>query len=151
LRDWLGWSFEHRIRFASILAQPRDYHWFSLLAAVEADTIMIDYVMSRIEGFDDAEVREMLRWAEYNHQHYGYERFLLAFVSESPNHLRCLPEPTPLPGVTVEFVPLLLDLRKEPTLYEVGKDGRLIEFYENGEALDSGVCPVERNIRRSSR
>ena len=148
LRDWLGWRFEHRIRFASDLARPRDYHWFSLLAAVEDDAIMIDYVMSRIEGFDDAEVQEMLHWADYNYHHYGYKRFLLAFVSESPDLLRCLPDPIPIPEVTVEFVPLLLDLRKNPTLREVGKDGRLIEFYENGEALDEGAGPVERNIRR---
>jgi hypothetical protein len=149
LRDWLGWCFEHRLRFASLLVQPRDYHWISLLAACEDDFYMIDYVISDIEGFDNAAVQDMLRWATYNHQQYGYERFLLAFISESPEQLRDIPDPIPIPGVTIEYVPLLLDLRGEPKLSEIGKDGRLIAFYDAGEALDDWVRSVERNIKRS--
>lgn len=148
LRDWLGWSFEHRIRFASDFAIPHDYHWLSLLAATEADFIMIDYVMSGIEGFDEAQVCEMAHWAEHNHRQYGYTRFVLAFISETPVHLRQIPDPIPIPGVTVEYVPLLLDLSGQPRLSEVGEDGRLIAFYDGGDALDDWARTVERNIRR---
>lgn len=147
LRDWLGWSFEHHIRFASGLTIPRDYHWFSLLAAVRNDFIMIDYVIAGIDGFDEAEIREMLRWASYNHSQYGYRRFLLCFISEATHLLEKIPDPTPIPGVTVEYVPLLLTLRGEPRLSEVGKDRRLIAFYDAGESLDDGANTVERNIR----
>jgi hypothetical protein len=149
LRDWLGWSFEHRIRFASGLTIPRDYHWLSMLAAVERDFIMVDYVMAGIGGFDAAEVREMIRWAEHNHREYGYDRLLLAFIAERVDLLDSLPDPDSIPGVKVEFVPLLLDVREQPTLREVGKEGKIIAFYDNGETLDDWVGQVERNINRS--
>lgn len=150
LRDWLGWSFEHRIRFASKLVTPRDYHWFSMLAAIEDHFLMIDYIMSDIEGFSSEKIQEMLHWAEYNHRQYGYERFLLAFISEVPKFLQHIPEPISIPNITIEYVPLLLDLRGQPRLSEVGIDGRLIAFYDQGDILDDGVRSVERAIRHSS-
>jgi hypothetical protein len=149
LRDWLGWSFEHTIRFASTFAMPCDYHWLSLLGAVADEYFMIDYVLANVDGFDEAEVREMHHWADYNHQQYGYTRFLLAFIAESKHLLENIPDPATINGITVEYVPLLLDLREEPRLSEVGFDGITIAFYENGECLDDWARIVDRKIKRA--
>jgi hypothetical protein len=147
LRDWLGWSFRHQIRLANMHEVPRDYHWLSLLGAVGNEFVMIDYLMADISGFDDEKIREMLHWARFNHDQYGYDRFLLAFVAERLDLLDTIPQPEPIPGLLVQFVPLLLDMREAPSLNEVGRDRRVIAFYENGETLDDWVASVERNIK----
>ncbi len=149
LRDWLGWSFEHAIRFASIFAMPRDYHWLSLLGAVADEFFMIDYVVAEVDGFDETEIEEMHRWADYNHRQYGYTRFLLAFIAESAHLLENIPDPSPIKGVTVEYVPLLLELREEPRLLELGRNDATIAFYEQGECLDDWGATVERRIKRA--
>jgi hypothetical protein len=149
LRDWLGWSFEHKIRFASMFAIPRDYHWLSLLAAVTDEYFMIDYVLADLDGFNEAKITEMHHWAEYNHRQYGYTRFLLAFIAESTHLLKNIPDPVPIKGVTVEYVPLLLGLREEPKLSEVGVNDAIVAFYEHGQILDDWVRIVERRIKRA--
>jgi hypothetical protein len=110
---------------------------------------MIDYVMAGIHGFDPSAVADMMRWAKYNHDQYGYDRFLLAFVAERTDLLDALPSPEVIPGVAVTFVPLLLDLRAIPRLDEVGKAGKRIAFYANGETLDDWMARVERNLNES--
>ena len=149
LRDWLGWCFEHQIRFASMFAIPHDYHWLSLLAAVADEYFMIDYVVADVDGFDEAEIKEMHRWADYNHSQYGYTRFLLAFIAESTHLLKKIPDPLPINGVTVEYVPLLLDLRGQPKLSEVGANDTIVAFYEHGDVLDDWAGTVERRIKRA--
>jgi hypothetical protein len=149
LRDWLGWRFEHTIRFASIFAMPRDYHWLSLLGAVGDEFLMIDYVIADIDGFDEAMIHEMHRWAEYNHQQYGYTRLLLAFIAETTHLLDSIPDPTPIKGVTVEYLPLLLDIREQPRLSEVGSDGTIIAFYEGGKFLDDWAGLVKPRTKRA--
>lgn len=148
-RDWLGWSFEHRLQLASQLTIPRDYHWLSLLGRLGDSFIMMDYVVADLDGFRDADVGEMLRWAAENHRTFGYERFLLGFVSEYPGHLHDLPDPKPIPGVLIEYVPLLLQVRFEPALTEIGKGAEWIEFYENGETIGAHAEFVQRNTKRS--
>lgn len=149
LRDWLGWSFRHQMRLASWVSIPRDYHWFSHLGAVGEEYYMLDYVLSGVGEFNSGEVDDMLRYAASNHSAYGYKRFLLAFISESPALLKRMPEPKSISGVIVEYVPLLLDLTGEPALSEVGRDGRLIVSYDGGDPLDANASTVEfsRKIR----
>lgn len=149
LRDWLGWSFEHTIRFASIFAMPRDYHWISLLGAVEDEFFMIDYILADVDGFNEATIREIHKWVDHNHRQYGFTRFLLAFIAESKNLLEYIPDPAPIKGVTVEYVPLLLELQEEPTLSEVGINGVTIAFYEHGDCLDDWAGTVTRRIKRA--
>ncbi|CAM8819558.1 DUF4365 domain-containing protein [Burkholderia pseudomallei] len=145
VRDWLGWRYEHRMRFASELTIPRDYHWFSHLGKIDDDFIMVDYVFADVAGFDVNEIQEMLRHAKGNNDTFSYEHFLLAFVSESLHHLRRIPDPPSVPGVNIEYVPLLLNVNGQPSLVEVGKDNKQISFYEGGEALDDWAIAVERN------
>ncbi|MFY8097126.1 MAG: DUF4365 domain-containing protein [Flavobacterium sp.] len=145
LRDWLGWSFEHRLRLASIFASPRDYHWFSHLGSVDKEYFMIDYILADVKGFSEKEVQDMLHYAKYNHKQYGYENFLLAFISESPIILQNIPEPQNIPGVKVQYVPLLLELYEEPKLIEIGLEGKRIAFYEHGDLLDDWAGSVKSN------
>lgn len=147
LRDWLGWSFEHKLRLASTFAIPQDYHWFSHLGAVGEEYFMIDYILSDIEGFKSEEIKDMLRYARSNHDQYGYTHFLLAFISESTALFKGIPEPEVISGVTIEYVPLLLELTEEPKLSEIGQDDKRIAFYDQGEQLDDWAMPVQ-NIRK---
>lgn len=149
LRDWLGWSFEHQIRFASMFAIPPDYQWLSMLGAVADDYFMIDYIVADVNGFNKEAIEEMHRWVDYNHQQYGYNHFLLAFIAEATELLKEIPDPIPMKGVTVDYVPLLLDLHGQPRLSEVGVNDTLIAFYEQGDVLDDWAGMVERRIKRT--
>jgi len=147
LRDWLGWSFEHQMRLVSAFAMPEDYHWFSHLGTVGDEYYMIDYVLADVNGFKSDEIDDMLRYAKSNYEQYGYTRFLLAFISESQAILKNIPEPTGIIGITVEYVPLLMELNEEPRLSEIGKNGKRIVFYEHREFLDNWASLVE-NARK---
>ena len=111
---------------------------------------MIDYVMAGVDGFRDAEIQEMLHRAAYNYGQYGYTRLLLCFISESTHFLAGIPNPMQVSGVTVEYVPLLLNLKNEPNLSEIGRGGRTIAFYDSGNALDVSAGSVERDRKRSA-
>jgi hypothetical protein len=131
LRDWIGWNFGHKMRLASDYSIPRDYHWFSHLGAIaEDDYYMIDYLLADIEGFKADEINEMLRHAAANHREFSYKNFLLAFISESLHHLKNIPPPPIIPGVTIQYVPLLVSYHGTPGLYEVGDEEKMIEHYE---------------------
>ncbi len=141
LRDWLGWRYLHRLRLASALAQPRDYWWFSHLGAIEDDFYMIDYLIARVDGFDQGELEKFTRAIEVNHNEYGYCNVLIAFISESTHHLHEIPNPPTIAGVRIEFVPLLLELHGEPRLSELTAEGKLIVEYEL-EPLDEKFRPA---------
>ena len=132
LRDWLGWRYLHQMRLASVIAQPHDYWWFSLLGTIGDDFYMIDYLFARVDGFDQGELEKFTEAIEVNHRKYGYGNVLIAFISESIDHLRAIPNPPTLAGVRIEFVPLLLELHDEPRLSELAAEGVLIVEYEFG-------------------
>lgn len=150
IRDWLGWRFQHQIQFASDFAIPRDYHWLSMLAQTNSEFIMIDYLIAEIHGFRLEDVSEMVKYAKSNHDLYGYEHFFLAFVSENLQHLREIPEPSEVNGVTVQFVPFLLK-RRSMEIYEVGENNTLIEVdeYEYQNVTHTFVGDVKRLIKWS--
>ncbi len=149
LRDWIGWRFEHQMRLASLFASPRDYHWFSHLGAIGDEFYMIDYVLADVHGFQLDAVKQFMRHAQGNHSEYKYEHVLLAFVSESIHHLLSIPEPPTLAGIRIEYVPLLLQLDGEPRLREMGKDSKLVAFYEHGETIGEYADDVTL-MRKSS-
>jgi hypothetical protein len=96
---------------------------------------MIDYVLADLHGFQYAAVEEFLEAAKGNHSEYTYEHVLLAFVSESTHHLLSIPEPPTIAGIRIEYVPLLLQFEREPRLSELGKDLKLVAFYEHGQTI----------------
>lgn len=147
LRDWVGWRFEHQMRLVSLFASPRDYHWFSHLGNIGDEFYMIDYVLADVRGFQLDAVEEFLKAARGNYSAYNYKHVLLAFVSESMHHLLSIPDPPTLLGMRIEYVPLLLQLDGEPRLSELGKDSKLVAFYENGETIGDfadDVVPVRK-------
>lgn len=130
-RDWLGWSFRHQMQLASEYAIPRDYHWFSHLGVIGGnDFYMIDYLLADLTGFQDDDLKEMLRHAAGNYSAFKYKKFLLAFISESLHHLRNIPTPPVIHGITIQYVPLLVRYEGRPELHEVGSGEKLIEHYE---------------------
>lgn len=132
LRDWIGWRFMHQMRLASVLAQPRDYWWFSHLGAIGDDFYMIDYMLADVDGFNLAELNEFIKAIELNKLQYNYCNVIIAFISESSYHLRSVPEPPTISGVHIEFAPLLLELHDGPHLSELATNGTLIVEYEMG-------------------
>lgn len=149
LRDWIGWRFEHRMRLASIFASPEDYWWFAMLGRLDEDFFMIDYVLADVDGFNQEEVSQFIKAAQVNHSRFDYQNVLLGFVSESPHHLKTLPVPPTIPGLRIEYVPLLLQLKETPPLSELGTGGESIFFYEQGDTLGSGANAVGTNRKVS--
>ena len=132
LRDWIGWRFTHRMRLASLLAQPRDYWWFSHLGVIGENFYMIDYTLADVDGFNPAELNKFIEAIEVNKRQYGYSNVIIAFISESIHHLRSVPEPPTIPGVHIEFASLLLELQDGPHLSELATNEALIVEYEMG-------------------
>lgn len=143
LRDWIGWSFEHEMKLASSLVMPRDYHWFSNLGMIKNEYYMIDYVLADIDGFKTEEIETMLYYAISNYEQYRYTNLLIAFISESVTLLQNIPEPRHINGIRIEYIPLLLELNEEPKLLELGKNNKLIAYYDLNELLDNWINPVE--------
>lgn len=150
LRDWFGWRFQHRIEFASDLAIPRDYHWLSMLAKTDVDYIMIEYIVSDVNGFPLKDIEDMMKYAESNCRTFDYKHFVLAFISESFHHLEKIPSPSKIQGLTVEFIPFLLK-RRGLKLNEVGKNNHIIETYEYecNRVSHLQIGDIERNINWS--
>ena len=148
-RDWLGWSFSHQMRLASIMMMPRDYHWFSHLGAIGTDDFyMIDYLVAGFHGYDVNDVDEMLRHVAGNHREFSYGNFLLAFISESLHHLQKIPDPPVIKGVSIQYVPLLLSFDSGPQLREVGRESELVE-YDDFYGLDDTAKISRLNRKRS--
>ena len=148
-KNWLVESHYYSLILADILEQPRDYHWLRFLAQdSKHHFVMADYITADLQRFDSAEIEEMIRWAQHNHKEFGYERFLLALISETSQSF-------PIPnipkvaeaGLTIEMVPLIFKLDDQPRLCEVGSDGRLITYYFDHRAFDgSGAeVPLQRS------
>jgi len=111
LRDWIGWSFHHRMRLVSEFALPEDYMYLWTLGNVNDKYVMFDYVLSNERiGFEQEKVARLCEAATLNHRMFQFRRFLLAFVSESQQLLATIPQPEPIDGIVVEFVPLLFDI-----------------------------------------
>lgn len=149
LRDWIGWSFEHRMRLATDLQSPHDYSWFGTLGKMNDDFFMIDYVLADVNGFDMSAVDQFIQQAQANHRMFEYRNMLLGFVSESKHHLRTLPEPPLIQGLRIEYVPLLIQYEERPSLNEVGTDDEVIFYYEGSEILGAGVQAIE-SARKST-
>ncbi len=129
LRDWFGWRFTHKMEFASDFSIPRDYHWLSMLGQVEDKGVMIDYLLADLGGFPYEEIEDIVKYAESNARVFGYKYLTVAFISESRHHLKSIPTPPTIPGVSVAFVPFLMN-RRSLQLNEVSASGALFDNYE---------------------
>jgi hypothetical protein len=123
------------------MTTPRDWHWITIRAEQAGETLMIDYVLSDLAGFHETEIADMHKYAAYNAQ-WGASKLVLAFVSEIIDLLDNIPDPKPIEGVSVEYVPLLLRLSGQPQLHEVGRDRKLVDFYDWGEPMDGWANPI---------
>jgi hypothetical protein len=83
-----------------------------MLAKVSGEPLMIDHVSADIEGFDNGELQEVLRWAKHNHDLLGFRRFLLAFISGQTELVDTIPGPELVPGIRIQYVPLLLNIHR---------------------------------------
>jgi ribA/ribD-fused uncharacterized protein len=141
-----NWLSEANAPFtaASILEQPRDYQWLRYLGKQLGQIIMADYVAADLQSFDVESINEMIRWAEYNHKKFGYDKFLLGLISQTPDAFPFRYTPALADqSLRVELVPLLAHFDDTPELNEMGEAGRLIASYHDEHSWDDFGQEVE--------
>jgi hypothetical protein len=135
---WLHEKYGKRIIIASIFDLPRDYHWYSLLAKIDREIIMIHHIYDRYGRFDEDELTRALQQKSYNEQQLGATNLIICLVSPNPfafAYDQAFSEiMTKEPGV--EFVRLLC---QESSIYEIDDNDEIIDAYsEEGEPVKFG-------------
>ncbi|UVM25625.1 MULTISPECIES: DUF4365 domain-containing protein [Pseudomonas] len=131
LYGFLHEKYTRKIEICTIFELPRDYHVYAFLAKISGEMVMIDVHHDQYGQLQIEDLKEIVRWKEYNTQQCGATKLHIYVSSESRGALSFSEDIRQYiasqPGV--EVFPLLYSRSPMLWLNELDNNGREIQFW----------------------
>ncbi len=136
---WLHEKYFRRIEIAPTLDLPRDYQWYTYLARIDGEVVMVHHIYDRYGRFDDEELAKALQYKSSNEQQCGATKLIICLISQNRSAFQYNKSFQKLleqdPNVT--FVRFLHDV-DTMFLNEIDDDDNIIEDYSQGTPIIFG-------------